>query len=1178
MADLERTGVSLVVENANKAISDLTSWNKALGQTEKATQSVAKSGSFKGLDISGFLSKNVPALNKLNGAIGQFVPQLGQATSAANGLQGALAAGLTPAVIGTAAAFAGAALAISGFVKLGIRGANLQPTITAFGNLVGSVTDATGALNQIREDTRGTISDFEIMRLTTSALTGTSREFRTAIVNDFGVILDGSRRIAQATGESADIIQEKFIRGLRLSSAKLIDDIGVKVDVKKANEDYAESIGKVASALTDQEKQTAFATAAVAQLKGSLTEFGEPIGVLDALKIPLVAITNILDKLSLAIQPAFAPIAKVVADIFNTIQNAFTYVYPIIQVLSQLFGTVLATSLQIAGGAFHLVFDPLLNLAGDIIPYVIAAFKLLVGTMITAVKTVGSIVTGVFNAFASIRDKIFGDTSASIEQLAFTLARGGGFIIGSFATGLLTGGKYVVIAVTKIAQIVADFLQGFSPPKEGPLSQIDEGGENVAKAWVDGFKDQFLKPAAQVAEEVNKALGVIGTFTKDQVENRLAALDEAIRPFVEQAKIAKAQFEAIAGFIDPALEALDRQRKIALEQFAQGKISAEQLRALDAQFAKLSEFKAEQQAVSDAAAIQLALAQAQQAEEKALLEIQLDRLNATEETAAATEEALKESKGGADKASKEKKPKETSTATDKAPSGGGGQAEPTGASAAPFTGGAAPDLLNSEAINRATQVLTSGFNKGLEDAGFGDALAGFNEATGELGTQLERVATSDPVQGIVDKFAGLEEGVGGIVDSFKTVISGISTAIQNVSSVVQNTLSVIERAFENILGSAGVQRIIGDFNTLIDLAGTTVNTLSGTIGTQLTVIQGVFLSTMGGVVQGVLTKLIGEEGIAGISTALTTLGENINTLLEPIKTAFQTVFGGGDDPAAGINGGISTLVAPEGLLGENGALVTAINTVFAPGGLLDQTLLAVPDYFVVMKAGIQDQISQISTFIDANFVQPFLAGETLILGAITTILDAFGSFATDLEGKLSGFSQALIRSFGMPVQNIFNQILTAAEGAINSLIEVANKIPGVNIGLASFGRINVFEAARGGTNLKGLGIVGERGAELVNFGGGGADVIPANMTQRLIAAANAMGRTPNQARIDKIMAKYGGGLMGMMGSSQSIPMRPQANTGGGTTSIDRSRNIQATFNNTSQGDSILIMRQLEALG
>lgn len=1178
MAELERTGVSLVVENANKAISDLTSFNKALGQTEKAATQVGKGG-FKGLDISGVLNKNVPSLNKLNSAFGQFIPQLGQASSAASGLQGALAAGLTPAVLGTAAAFAAAAVAVVGFVKLGLRGAQLQPTINAFGNLAAQLGDTTVVLNQLREDTRGLVPDLELMRLATFTLSGASQELIDIFSQQdtsIGKLIDKTGQLAQALGKDPVEAQNRFIDAIKKGERELLDELGIIVGAEEAYAKYAESIGVSASALTEQQKKAAFAQEAILQLDAAVTKAGANVTtVSDLLRVPATAITNILDKLALAIQPAFAPIAKIVADIFNGIQQAFTYVYPIINSLASLFGQLITTFRQVGDSIFSFLFAPFLRLAGDIIPYVIAAFKLMVNAITSAVKMVGNIVSSVFNTFASVRDKIFGDTSASIEQLAFTLARGGGFIIGSFAAGLLNGGKYVVIAVTKIAQIVADFLQGFSPPKEGPLSQIDKGGENVAKAWVDGFKDQFLKPAAQVAEEVNKALGVIGTFTKDQVEGRLAALDLAIRPFVEQAKIAAAQFEAIAGFIDPALEALDRQRKIALEQFAQGKISAEQLRALDAQFAKLSEFKAEQQAVADAAAIQLALAQAQQAEERALLEIQLARLDAVEETATATEEALDKAGGGNNG---EKPPKETTPKEEKPKTGSGGELPQEGAAAAPFTGGAAPDLLSNAAIDKATQVLTSGFNKGLEDAGFGEALAGFTSATGELGTQLERVATSDPVQGIVDKFAGLEDGVGTIVETFKNTIRGIETAIAGVATTVTTFLDVIKRAFDNVLGSAGVQRIIQDTNMIIDSISERVGLVALVVPTMLDSVKNAFTEKIENGVLPIIEKLAGEEGLAKISTILTTLGETLPTLLEPIKTAFMGVFGSSDDPTAGIAGSLNSLVAPDGLLGENGLFVNAINAAFMRGGLLDQAIAEVPVFFEAMQSGVETAVLATTSFLDANFVQPFMLGKDLILGAITSILDAFGSFSTELEGKMSGFSQALIRSFGMPVQNIFNQILSAAESAINSLIEVANKIPGVNIGLASFGRINVFEAARGGTNLKGLGIVGERGAELVNFGGGGADVIPANMTQRLIAAANAMGRSPSQSRLDKIMAKYGsGGLMGMMGSSQPIAMRPQANTAS-QTSIDRSRNIQATFNNTSQNDSILIMRQLEALG
>lgn len=75
------------------------------------------------------------------------------------------------------------------------------------------------------------------------------------------------------------------------------------------------------------------------------------------------------------------------------------------------------------------------------------------------------------------------------------LAEGGARIILAFADGIVQGAIYVLQAVSVIAQTIANFLVGFSPPKEGPLSEIDQGGTNVIDAWVEG-----LEAAASRAE------------------------------------------------------------------------------------------------------------------------------------------------------------------------------------------------------------------------------------------------------------------------------------------------------------------------------------------------------------------------------------------------------------------------------------------------------------------------------------------------------------------------------------------------------------------------------------------------------------------------------------------------------------------------------------------------------
>jgi predicted nucleic acid-binding Zn-ribbon protein len=112
-----------------------------------------------------------------------------------------------------------------------------------------------------------------------------------------------------------------------------------------------------------------------------------------------------------------------------------------------------------------------------------------------------------FSELAGAFEKGFqGLIGPNIQQQLF---EGGANIILSFVDGILSAAIFVIQAVEEIASIVASFLVGFSPPKAGPLREIDSGGQNIIGAWSDGIErggDQAEAAANSVAGRVSRAL------------------------------------------------------------------------------------------------------------------------------------------------------------------------------------------------------------------------------------------------------------------------------------------------------------------------------------------------------------------------------------------------------------------------------------------------------------------------------------------------------------------------------------------------------------------------------------------------------------------------------------------------------------------------------------------------
>lgn len=117
--------------------------------------------------------------------------------------------------------------------------------------------DAKKMLNQMRELSQGTISDMKLMEQANNAL------LLGLPVDRFGDMLKVAQSASVATGQSMDFMLNSIVTGLGRGSKLMLDNLGILVDVKKANEDYARSMGIVGRELTDAEKKQAFINAAL---------------------------------------------------------------------------------------------------------------------------------------------------------------------------------------------------------------------------------------------------------------------------------------------------------------------------------------------------------------------------------------------------------------------------------------------------------------------------------------------------------------------------------------------------------------------------------------------------------------------------------------------------------------------------------------------------------------------------------------------------------------------------------------------------------------------------------------------------------------------------------------------------------------------------------------------------
>ena len=154
------------------------------------------------------------------------------------------ASGKLMAILGPAA-LGGTLIAVAGW--LGDAAEKTLQYETAIANLPFSIEGA-------RKSTRGLVSD---QQLVASAASATSLKV-TATAKDFEILAGASVKLAQKLGQPADQLLNNLVTALGRGSTELLDNAGVVLKTAEAQERYAKSIGVSVSALTDEQKASAF--------------------------------------------------------------------------------------------------------------------------------------------------------------------------------------------------------------------------------------------------------------------------------------------------------------------------------------------------------------------------------------------------------------------------------------------------------------------------------------------------------------------------------------------------------------------------------------------------------------------------------------------------------------------------------------------------------------------------------------------------------------------------------------------------------------------------------------------------------------------------------------------------------------------------------------------------------
>ena len=134
-----------------------------------------------------------------------------------------------------------------------------QKVSIGFKNLSEQAGFSANTFNKLNSALDGTVNSMEIMKQANNAMLLGIFESEDQMAEMFDI----AQRLGSALGKDATFAIESLTTGLGRQSKLMLDNLGIMVDVNRANEDYARQVGKTASELTDQERKQAFTNATI---------------------------------------------------------------------------------------------------------------------------------------------------------------------------------------------------------------------------------------------------------------------------------------------------------------------------------------------------------------------------------------------------------------------------------------------------------------------------------------------------------------------------------------------------------------------------------------------------------------------------------------------------------------------------------------------------------------------------------------------------------------------------------------------------------------------------------------------------------------------------------------------------------------------------------------------------
>lgn len=382
-------------------------------------------------------------------------------------------------------------------------------------------------LNNLREATKNTVSDFELMK---NAVKANNFEIP---LEELGTLMEFARRRAKETGENVDYLVDSIVTGIGRKSPLILDNLGISASALKDELNGASVASSSIGAVTEAVGKIA---------RAELAKMGEDTLTLKELWLQFKTIT----------QNSMTDLGKAIADVVRP------YLIPLVEKIKEAAEWFKNLSpetkkfIVILGGVAAAI-GPLLALAGTILPAIITGFTLLTGPVGLAVAAIAAVGVAIYKNWAPIKKTLIDVANYFIdlynESVAFRIAVEG--VIATFKT-LWEVGKFVFEGLKSILKNLKDnFVNNFKTLgdifKAVLTGNIEALPEIISKAIKEGKKNfdvfttdldnDWKNLMAGIEKVANEGLANVTSrkkleFLKENVD--ASAIKEAVEDAVKQ--------------------------------------------------------------------------------------------------------------------------------------------------------------------------------------------------------------------------------------------------------------------------------------------------------------------------------------------------------------------------------------------------------------------------------------------------------------------------------------------------------------------------------------------------------------------------------------------------------------------------------------------------------------------